>query len=219
MLWAFAQPVAALGLAGGFLVGLGLRAVAQRCGVFVLGSGRSRPPVLASPRDDIDPIGIVSAVVAGTGWGRGAPSQPLATRGRAALAVLAGPAAAIAAGQLTLAAFAVACPADRTVLLVNHPSDILRGVVAPTPVAQLVLSVAAALLCFGLLALLPVPPLDGSRLARLLFTDEVGPPSSMMDLLGSAILLILAVVPVTGKLPPLLMLLDVVGTPLLRIWT
>jgi len=55
----------------------------------------------------------------------------------------------------------------------------------------------AFLLGLGLRALVPVPPLDG---------------------LGVVALLVLVMIPVGGT-PPLRALLDIVGTPLLRLWT
>lgn len=218
MLWALAQPVAVLGLAGGYLVALGLRLVAQRFGAWVLGVDRTRRAMTADPSTDVEPIGLVTAVVAGVSWGRGVQPARGAARGRTALAILAGPVATIGAGQLVLAVFVAAFPADRTALRINRPSDVLHGVIVPTAAAQLMLSVAVALLCFGLLALLPIPPLDGSRLLRLLLVDGPAAPDAMIDLMGSAVLLVLAVTPTSGGVPPLLALLDLVGTPLLRLW-
>jgi hypothetical protein len=77
---------------------------------------------------------------------------------------------------------------------------VLRGVVAPSLAEQVVLSVVVGLVCFGLVALVPVPPTDGFRLLRL------------------ASFLLLLVVPVAGS-PPLLVALDLVGTPLVRAWS
>ncbi|MBT8225986.1 MAG: hypothetical protein HKP61_08705 [Dactylosporangium sp.] len=239
MFWAIISPVSAAGLIGGFLIGAGLRVVAHRLISVALGLRGWSVPTRPSPREDLDPIGAVSVVLAGVGWGRGvdqAPSparrgtgratEPVlpdrtrrrSDRGRSALAMLGGPVAAVAAGQLSLAAYVTACPTDHTTLLLNRPSDILRGAVAPTLVGELILSSAVALLVFGLVALLPVPPLDGSRIVRLALTDRRRSPNRGLDLAGSVLLLVLAVVPVDG-MPPLLTVLDLVGTPMLRLWT
>lgn len=217
MLWALGQPAAAAGLAVGFVLALGLRAAAQRLLGRALGV-RFVGPVLARPRADVDPVGAVAAVLGGTGWGCAARAD-LVGRTRAAWVIVAGPAVAVLAGQVALAAFAAAYPAQRQTILLNQPSDILRGVIAPTPAAQLLLSAAAGLLCFGLLALLPLPPLDGSRLARLLFTDAPPEPSPVVDRLGGVLLLVLVAVPAVGGVPLALAALDIVGTPLLRAWT
>jgi Zn-dependent protease len=221
VLWAIVSPVSAFGLAAGFLAGLVLRVLGQRVGAWALGLGADGAAglPLPLPHEDIEPIGIVSLLLSGVGWGRGMGlgTRPGLSRGRLALIVLAGPLAAIVAAQLSLAAFVAACPAGRAALLLDRPSDVLRGVVGSF-IARLVLSVAVALLCFGLIALLPLPPLDGSRLASLLLTEGPAAPGRVADLVGSAALLVLAVAPV-GRLPVLLTMLDAVGTPLLRIWT
>jgi Zn-dependent protease len=147
--------------------------------------------------------------------------------------VAAGPVAVLAASQVALAAFCFAYPADREALRLNHPSDVLRGVVAPTMGEELILSIAVGLLCFGLLSLVPIPPLDGYRLVRLalesrdlradrrsgaaaaLAADTATPV--VVDRVGVVLLLALLVVPVGGA-PPLVRLLDLVGAPLMGLW-
>jgi Zn-dependent protease len=220
--WAIVSPVAAMGLVGGFLVGLGLRILAQRTAAWLLGL---RPaPRRPSVRRDIDPIGLVSLMLSGIGWGRGANLLPSSAhqrteipRLRLAMAVIAGPVAAVAAGELLLAAFVVACPGDRMALMLNRPSDVVHGVVEPTLVAQVTLSAAVGALGFGLLALLPFPPLDGWRLVPLLLARQPARGARTADLIGALILLALAAIP-TGQLSPLLTVLDRLGTPLLRLW-
>jgi len=210
VLWALGQPAAAIGLIGAFALGLGIRATAQRCCARWLGD---RVQLRPSPRTDIEPLGAVAVLVGGTGWGRGF-SGGLRRRW---LVLLAGPCSVLLVSQLALAAFCVAYPLDRDALRLNRPSDVLRGVVAPTMAEQLVLSVAVGLLCFGLLTLVPVPPLDGYRLFRLVWgLAGDGPP--LADRLGVVALLVLLIVPI-GPDPPLLVVLDRLGAPLLRLWT
>jgi Zn-dependent protease len=218
VLWALAQPAAVAGLAAAFVLGLGVRAVAQRGCARLL--GQVAGPVRPDPRVELDLIGAIAAVLSGTGWGRAAP--PPGDR-RTALAVLAGPVAVLAVSQAAFGAFRAAYPGDLLSLRLNRPSDVLHGVVAPTAAGELVLSVAVGLLCFGLLALVPLPPLDGYRLTRLLLTGPgVGPAGQGLGLgvaerLAMLGLLLLLVVPV-GTRPPLLAALDVVGEPLVRVW-
>lgn len=216
MLWALGQPAAAVGLAVGFLLGLGLRVLAQR----LTAVGQRVWPyrvVTPHPRLDVDPIGAVAAVLGGTGWGCGV--RPEGMRLRTGAVVLAGPLAVLAGSQTLLLGYAASYPAQRAVLALNHPSDVLRGVVAPTMAAQLVLSAAVGMLSFALLALLPLPPLDGFRLVRLIFTDGTAAPSVLVDRLGGLGLLLGVAIPVAGGLPLVVLALDVVGTPLLRAWT
>jgi Zn-dependent protease len=212
VLWALTQPAAVGGLVAAFLIGLGVRGLAQRgCGRLV---GRSDLPVRADPRRDLDALGALAAVLSGTGWGRTA--APPADR-RCALAVLAGPLAVIAASQVALAGYHAAYPGDGLTLRINRTSDVLHGAVAPTPAAQLLLSAAVGLLCFGLLALVPLPPLDGYRLLRLFLDGAPGAPAVLAERLSMLGLLLLLVVPI-GAQPPLLAALDLVGDPLVRAW-
>jgi Zn-dependent protease len=218
VLWALGQPAAAAGLASAFLIGLGLRVVAQRCCIRWLGSPLgSAVPVRPTPRTDVDPAGAMAVLFGGTGWGRGTPAG-FTDRRRCALVLAAGPLAPLAVSQVALASFGRAYPAQRAALALNRPSDVLRGVVAPAMAEQLILSVAVGLLCFGLLALVPVPPLDGFRLVRLAWDELPVAPTPLADRLGVVALLILLMVPV-GSRPPLLAVLDFVGAPLLRLWT
>ena len=204
MLWALGQPAAAVGLVGAFLVGLGLRALAQRA------VGR-RPgvPMRPRPRTDVEPLGAVAVLLGGTGWGRGMARPRL-------VEVAAGRVAVLVASQVALAAFCFAYPAEREALRLNHPSDVLRGVVAPTMGEELILSIAVGLLCFGLLSLVPIPPLDGYRLVRLALGNDAATPA-VVDRVGVVVLLALLVVPV-GDTPPLVRLLDLVGAPLMGLW-
>lgn len=206
MLWALGQPAAAIGLIGAFVLGLGVRSVAQRWYT----RRRGQPVALRpSPRTDVDPIGAVAVLVGGTGWGRGSTD-------RRGAELVAGPLVVLLCSQLVFAAFRIAYPHDREALRLNRPSDVLRGVVAPSMSQELLLSVAVGLLCFGLLAFVPVPPLDGYRLARLIWgVDGDGP--ALADRIGVLALLLLFVVPVRGT-PPLFTVLDWVGAPLMRMW-
>ena len=225
MLWALGQPAAAVGLAVAFLLGLVVRALGRRACARALGVAAPIPAAVGlRVRDEVDPVGAVAVVLGGTGWGRRA-AVPTAEPRRAGAVLLAGPLAVLLGAQVWLAVFRLAYPADRAALALNRPSDVLRGVVAPSMLEQVVLSVAVGLLCFGLVALVPVPPMDGFRLARLAWTSwgTTAPARDrevplVAERLGVLALLLLLVVPVGGE-PPLLTALDVVGAPLLALWT
>jgi hypothetical protein len=212
VLWALGQPAAAVGLASGFVLGLGVRAAAHRTAGWLLGVG----PM--AKRLDVDPIGAVAALLSGTGWGAGFSPSPV-LRLRAALAVAIGPLAVLVASQGALLAFTAGYPDQRGALLLNRPSDVLHGALASTMPAQFVLSTAGGLLCFGLLALLPLPPLDGLRLIRLMFTELDAAPRPTIERVGAVLVLVFAAVPLPSGLPPLLHVLDLLGTPILRAWT
>lgn len=221
MFFALGQPAALAGLLVAFAAALGVRAAVTRWL-----SPVSRPPAVpvfgADPRRDIDPYGAVAAVFAGTGWGRGLGEPPgHAHWRRRALVFAAGPLAVFGAAQLGFAAYVTAYPQQRLGLLLNVPSDVLRGAVAPSPGAQLMISVAVGLLSFGVLALLPVPPLDGFGLLWSTLYDA-GSASGRRWLwcaehnAGVPVLLALSVFPVHR--PVLYVPIDLIGTPLMRMW-
>ncbi|MGH3645866.1 MAG: hypothetical protein ACRDTM_01625 [Micromonosporaceae bacterium] len=223
MLRAVIHPAAFAGLLLAFLLGLAVRvavqvALAQRLLKHRVGS------VLPHPRRDIDPFGAIAAALGGTGWGRRAPLPDtgwLVRRpGRRAAVLAAGPLAVIAVGLAVLAGYQLAYP-DNGFLAIREPSDVLTG--APGPVIeQLWGSLGTGLLCFGVLALVPLPPLDGWWLAWLL-SRQPGESSQKVRFwleernLGVVILLVFLVIPLGTRVPLLLVLLDVVATPLMRL--
>jgi Zn-dependent protease len=202
VLWALAQPAAVLGLVTAFVTGTLVRAYAQWAAARLL-----RLPI-PTVRVGIEPVGVIAAVLSGTGWG--SPAPPART-GRGRLAVLAGPAAVLLTSQVVLGAYRETFPEDALILELNRPSDVLVGAITPTTTAQVLLSVGVGLLCFGLVALLPLPPMDGYRLLGL------APAGRTLEQLGGIALLLLLVVRITAQ-PPLIVLLDAVGGPVLRLW-
>jgi hypothetical protein len=221
VLFALGDPVAFAALLVAFLLGVALRSAAMRFTARVVGLGDGRPLVRFSPREDIDPFGAVSALIAGTGWGRHLSVDEVPRwrgRGRAAAVFAAGPVACILAGEVVIAGFALFYPAE--LLGVIYPGEILRGLPL-TYGPQAILSLGGGLLCFGLLALIPIPPLDGfGVLWNALRTP--GPSMNWMRLwfedknIGALILLVCAFFP-TGY-PILLTIVDFLGILFLRIW-
>jgi hypothetical protein len=204
VLWALAQPAAMAGLVAAFALGVGLRSVAQWSVARWLGL----PTAGGSGR--LDPLGVVAACLSGTGWGR--PAVAPASRPER-WAVLAGPAAVLVASQLAFVAYHHAYPGMSLPLRLYRPSDVLRGAIAATAAAELMLSVGVGLLCFALVALLPVPPFDGHRL----FATPSPGGRVAVERLAALAVFVLTVVPVGGR-PPVLMALDTVAGPLVRIW-
>ena len=224
MLFALGQPAVFAGLLVAFLIGLLLRAVAIRVTARVVGLAPRGEPLAPRPREDVDPFGAVAAALGGTGWGRTIDVDEIPRghgRGRAAAVYAAGPVAALVASQVVLGAFALVFPAGEA-LAVGTPAMVLRGFGDDSLLAQFVLAVAVGLLAFGVLALIPLPPLDGFG---LLWTAvrRPGPALQWMRLLfgdknlGVALLLLFSLFP--SGYPLLLVLIDAVGTPLMRIWS
>ena len=100
------------------------------------------------------------------------------------------------------------------------PSNILRGFTLPFA-EQVLLCLAVGLLCFGLLALIPIPPLDGFGILWSAL-KQPGAGAQKMRLwleeknLGVLILLVCCFFPLSY--PLLLVILDVLGVLFLRLW-
>jgi Zn-dependent protease len=231
MLWALTQPVSFLALAVAFCAALLLRRFVHygcsspwkrrtgRSPIATTGpatSGSVRTTAFDVHRD-VDPYGVVAALVGGTGWGGAAQVR---IRGGVG-ALLAGPAVIIAASQLMFAYYVLA-GLGSTQLVLLAPSDVLRGM-AGEPLQQFVLSVAVGLLAFGVVALLPLPPLDGWGVTNRLIRKPGGSWQRARYWLedrniGALILLIAVLIPLFSGRPLLLWLLDVLLTPVLRAW-
>jgi hypothetical protein len=221
MLFALGRPVAFTGLLLGFLLALALRAVTIRLVLRRLRFGHER--ITPHVREDVDPFGAVAAAVGGTGWGKFVDVDAVprtAGRGRAALVYAAGPLVALIAAQLALLAYALVFPSSFQ-LSAYRVSDVLRGQFDASLGEQLLLGVAVGLLAFGLLALLPIPPLDGFGL--LWFVQRrPGPGMQGYRLwfehknIGVVVLLACCFFPLSY--PLLLLPLDLIGTVFLRLW-
>ncbi|MEU4214112.1 hypothetical protein [Actinoplanes sp. NPDC026623] len=221
MLFALGEPIAFVALVVAFLLGLLLRSFAIRMTARTLHLSDRRESVSPRPREDIDPFGAVAAAVGGMGWGKVVSVDEVSRRqgrGRAAAVFAAGPLACILVSQILFAAYVVLFPRD--LLSVIGLSDVLRGL--PLPVGeQVLLCLAVGLLSFGLLALIPVPPLDGFG---ILWSAQRSPGPGMQWMrlwfedknLGVLILLIFCFFPLGG--PILMAILNVLGLPFLLLW-
>lgn len=225
MLFALGSPVALVGLALAFVLGLVIRVIAIR-----LVQRRRVPAGWDTPRRsggklvdvkrDVDIFGVVAAVVGGTGWGKrvedgGTGPAPLRT-------LLAGPVAVLVASQLAFVAFVAV--AGRVALDALNVSSVLRGdLIGGTSVELFLLSLAVGLLCFGLLDLVPLPPLDGWGLLRhAVKRPGTGFQKAQYWLedqnVGVAILLAGMLLPIFQGLPLFLFLLDLLCWPFLLLW-
>ncbi|BBH63401.1 hypothetical protein ACTI_00860 [Actinoplanes sp. OR16] len=224
MLFALGTPLAFVALVAAFLLGLALRAIAIRFTARTVGLAERRVSLRLTPREDIDPFGAVSAAVGGMGWGKQLSVDEVPRyrgRGRAAAVFIAGPVACILAGELLIAVYALSFPDTASFVLAEAGlGDILRGVDLPGA-QEVLLSLGVGLLAFGLLALIPIPPLDGFGILWNALRRP-GPSMNWMRLwfedknIGVLLLLIFAFFP-TGY-PLLNMVLDFLGVLFLRVW-
>ncbi len=221
MLFALGQPVIFAGLVLSFLLAVMLRATAIRLTARRLHLTGRHEPVAPRLREDLDPFGAVAAAVGGPGWGKiiDVDEVPRAAgRGRAAVVFAAGPVVTLIAAQLVFLGFTLAYPDSLDLL---SPSDVLRGQFdAPYP-AQFLLGLAVGLLAFGLLSLIPMPPLDGFG---LLWCAQRVPGPGMQGYrlwlqdknIGVIVLLACCFFPFAY--PLILLLIDLLGTVFLRLW-
>ena len=161
MLFALGTPVAFVALLLAFLLALCLRAIAIRLTARTLGLADRRESIGPRLKEHVDPFGAVGAAISGVGWGKMLSVDEIPRhrgRFRAALVFLAGPLVNIVLGEILVVAYAVAFPG--TDLSYLSPAGVLLGVGGPAGQVVL-LSLGVGLLSFGLLALIPIPPLDG----------------------------------------------------------
>jgi hypothetical protein len=221
LLFALGQPATFAGLLIAFVLGLLLRAVAIR--FFARRLRMADGPITPRLREDIDPFGAVAAAVGGAGWGKIIDVDEVPRgfgRGRAALIFAAGPLVTLIAAQIFFLLYAVLYPASFE-LSYYRVSDVLRGQFSSSAGAQVLLGIAVGLLAFGLLALIPVPPLDGFG---LLWSAQRHPGRGMQGYrlwfehknLGVVVLLACCFFPLSY--PFLLVPLDLIGTVFMRLW-
>jgi Zn-dependent protease len=221
VLFALGEPVAFCALVLSFLLGLFLRAVAIRLASRSLGLADRREPIAPRPREDVDPFGAVGAALGGMGWGKMLSVDEVPRyrgSGRAAAVFAAGPLTCIVAAELLLATYTVLY--QDGLLGILSPGAVLLGIGLPVA-QQVLLSVAVGLLSFGLLALIPIPPLDGFGLLYFAMRKP-GPGMQWMRLwfeeknVGVLILLICCLFPL--GYPFLLVIINMLGLLFVRIW-
>lgn len=223
MLYALRHPLALLALLAGFLVGVVAHGLAQtfvasRLGEPFLGGGRSR----LDPRRHLDPFGAIAAALAGPGWGATPELDRLRMRSprRYAGAVLAGPVANLLLAAAGIGGYFLAGGAgfvlDGSVLAPGVRGSVVLGSAAQT--AALLFGLEN--LAMGLLALVPLPPLDGGRVLFALGPRSPGWQRAEYVLReqnwGILAVLLLLALPLAGALPPLLFLVDQMGSLLLH---
>jgi len=125
-------------------------------------TARSQGRLTLNPISHLDPLGSIALVLAGFGWGRPVPFTPTQLRSRrfgAAMVGLAGPAANFLLALAAVVALRIVYPSAVTAFDVDFSVILLDTMVTLNVV-------------LGVFNLLPIPPLDGSRLLSLVL-----PPS------------------------------------------
>jgi Zn-dependent protease len=215
MLRALGSLPSFLGLLVGFLAAVVVQAYTQAGAARALGD-RAAFRRLGGVRRVLDPFGAVAAALGGPGWGV-TPEIPLRSRGRLAIALLAGPVAVGLLGMLAVIGY-VLVGGVAAALPGAGPSNVIGGVDLPVGQAFLV-SLGLEALGMAVLALVPLPPLPGWRLLELASSGSLGWQRARHYLvdnnLGVLALLVLLILPLGGSHPLLITILDTVVGSLL----
>jgi hypothetical protein len=207
MLFALRQPATLLGLVLGFAVGCFLRAALQQA---IIGGLRSTRR-LRDTRLWVDPYGVVGALLGGMGWS----TRPEVSRFRARQVWLMVVAAVVVHGVLTAAGLAGYLAAGGTRLFFPFISsiDVIHGtqLFLPNVAQQVCLGFGIENLACGLLALVPIPPLElGVALWSTLPKSTSARRMAyrvLEEQWGVAIILVLMLLPLAGQQPLLLKLI------------
>jgi Zn-dependent protease len=219
VLFALVHPVAFVALVASFLLGIVVRAIAIRFTAKRLGLADRDDSVVPRLREDIDPFGAVAAAIAGMGWGKMLSVDDIPQfrgRGRAVTVFLAGPLSCLVLAQVFFVAYVLAYPFG----FLAEPALVLHGVDGAVG-QQILLSFAVGLLSFGILELIPIPPLDGFG---VLYYAMRRPGKSMQWMrlwfehknVGVVVLLVISLFPLGS--PFLLRILNFIGLLVVNLW-
>ena len=225
MIYALGRPTILLGLLAGFLVGVPLRAAAQRMLTRPGGlRGRGRLSAVGQRRTPLgwpgylDPYGAVAALLSGAGWGPRIEARRTPLTDTLMLV-----AALVVHGAFTAIGLAGFVAAGGTLAELHglDISSVLHGSVDTGYAARdFTLGFALVNLACGVLALVPIPPLElgvilWSRLPRSPQARRVA-YHVLEEQWGVAILLVLLLLPLAGQPPALLAVINALGRPILN---
>ena len=225
MIYALREPTILLGLLAGFLLGVPLRAALQRQltrpgglrrrGRLSAVGGRGRAK-LGWP-GYLDPYGAVAALLSGAGWGPRVEAKRTPALDVAMLAAALAVHAALTA--LGLAAY-VAAGGTLSGLHGLDVSTVLHGSVDTGDIVRNVaLGFAMVNLACGVLALIPIPPLELGVIVWSRVPRSPGARRVAFHVLeeqwGVAVILLLLLLPLAGQPPALLAVINAIGGAIL----
>lgn len=197
-------PALAVAIVLGFVVGITLHEAAHAYSAYLLGDDTAyrQGRVTLNPLKHLDPTGSIMLLLAGFGWGRPTPIVPAKLKG----GVL-GPVSVALAGPVSNLFIVLACAVVFRVPAFQTPeSPVFWGVVGVAFVNALLL----------VLNLIPIPPLDGSKVIFPFLPPALDGFVRFMNQYGPYILLGLILLAIFGgDVSPLSFILRFAG-PLLE---
>jgi len=167
VIFQISHPASLLGIALALIIGFYAHDVAQVLTARALGDPMPRRAGKLSPRPErhLGPFSVVAFIISGLGWTEPIPMNDRwrARRVQVTLALVAGPLVPAALGLLALLAVR---PFITTVVVTLGDRSFVQSATASFP-GQMFYAMSATFVGLAILALIPVPPMDGGR---ILFT-------------------------------------------------
>jgi Zn-dependent protease len=192
--------VTAVAIIVAFVLGIGFHEFSHVYIAYLLGdtTGRDLGRLTLNPIKHLDPMGSMMLLMVGFGWGKPAPVNPYKlktgpTTGWSIVA-LAGP----VSNFLMAAALAALLRVDPFRSALTDPHGILSG--WNFFLANVIIYAVYINVLLGVFNLLPIPPLDGYRVALRLLPSEIAAGYQRIEQYGPFILMALFAIPfITGS--------------------
>lgn len=184
----------------GFVVGITLHEAAHAYSAYRLGDDTAyrQGRVTLNPLKHLDPTGSIMLLLAGFGWGRPTPVVPAKLKG----GVL-GPVSVALAGPVSNLLIVLVCAALFRIPAFQTPES---------PIYWLIVGVAFVNALLLVLNLIPIPPLDGSKVIFPFLPPALNGFVRFMNQYGPYILLGLILLAIFGgDISPLSIILSVAG--------
>jgi Zn-dependent protease len=179
------------------LIALPVHELAHALAAYRLGDTTSRDygRLSLNPLDHLDPIGALMILIGGFGWAKPVPVNPYALHKSPN-------------GTIGFALVAAAGPISNLFLAALFAIPIRLDLLPPGFFSSLVMQFVWVNIALAVFNLIPIPPLDGSRIAVAVLPQQWGEVLLRMESYGIMIVLALSFVGVIGILmgPPMMFL-------------
>ena len=196
-LGALMRPEVLIGRLLILLIALPVHELAHAFAAFRLGDATARDygRLSLNPLDHLDPIGALMILIGGFGWAKPVPVNPYGLHKSPN-------------GTIGFAIVAAAGPISNLFLAALFAVPIRLGMIPPGFFDNLVAQFVYINIALAVFNLIPIPPLDGSRIAVAILPPQWGEVLLRMEPYGIMIVLALAFVGVIGILmgPPMMFL-------------